>query len=83
MTAVLKDSFSNPFSDFPIERSKGISPDISALKSFSDFAFDIANPKSGFKKLNPVFPIELTLDHKLYASDYDSDSDSLTGENQP
>ena len=35
-TTVLKDSLSNPFSDFPIERYKG-NPET-----------DISNPKSGF-----------------------------------
>ena len=48
-TAVPKDSFSNPFSDFPIERWKGKSKN----KYFSvevrfRISCSIANPKSGF-----------------------------------
>ena len=61
-TAVLKNSFSNPFSDFPIERkNENPKTDISALKSVFGFRvrLEIRNPD--FENLNPDFPIERTL----------------------
>ena len=50
-TAVLKNYFSNPFSDFKKKNGKEGNPrtDISALKSVSDFAFDY---KSEIRILN-------------------------------
>ena len=61
-TAVLKNSFSNPFADFPDERQKWKSKNryISVEIRFRILR-SIANPKSGFKNLNPDFPIERTL----------------------
>ena len=53
MTAVLKDSFSNPFSDFPIERlhvKENPNTDIPALKSVLAFhvRLQIRNPDLDF-----------------------------------
>ena len=53
-TSVLKDSFSNPFLDFPKEIQKQIPP-------FSDFAVDCKS-KMRVLNLNPDFPMERTLE---------------------
>ena len=62
-TAVHENSFSNPFSDFPIERWKGNqwNPDLDFLIEIQPedgFLVRLQNLKSGFQNLNPDFPIE-------------------------
>ena len=62
-TTVHENSFSNPFSDFPIERWKGNqwNPDLDFLTEIhleDGFLVRLQNPKSGFQNLNPDLPIE-------------------------
>ena len=58
----LKDSFSNPFSDFPIEWWKWKSKNRYLIVEIRfRISRAITNPKSGFENLNLDFPIERTL----------------------